>query len=245
MSTQRLQKILADAGFGSRRKCEEFITDGKVYVNSELVRSLGAKADPGRDEIICNDRIVRLQKRRYFAYYKPKGIMSTAADEYGRKTIFDIFPLASQLHLRLVGRLDRDSEGLIIFTNDGEFANRIAHPRFSVDREYSVTVAGILEKYIIAKIERGIWLSEGKLRPAKVLSVHQVPRSKITNLRIVVKEGKKREIRRMFARFNLKVLRLVRTRFGNLKLENMKPGTYREVRREDILEGVVYEKVNS
>lgn len=214
-------------------------------MNSELVTSLGAKADPEHDEIICENKIVRLPKRRYFAYYKPKGIMSAAADEYGRKTIFDIFPLAAQLHLRLVGRLDRDSEGLIIFTNDGDFANRIAHPRFSVEREYSVTIAGILKKSAISKIERGIWLSEGKLRPAKILSVHQVPKTKITNLRIILKEGKKREIRRMFARFNLKVLRLVRTRFGNLKLENMKPGTYREVRREDILEGVVYEKANS
>lgn len=229
---ERLHKVLAHAGVGSRRRCEEIITEGRVRVNEAVVREMGVKVDPQRDKIYYNGKLIKPEKMVYFLVNKPAGYLCSNYDRERRPLVIDLF---RHLPLRLytVGRLDADSEGLVIVTNDGELCHQLTHPRYEVPKTYTVRLRGFVSDNIIDKVKRGVWLAEGKTAPARVMVIKRA--RDFTLLEMVLKEGKKREIRRAFARFGCKVTSLVRTKIGRLTLGNLSTGKFRAVGRELIL----------
>src|SRR5574340_1009885 len=164
---ERLQKVLAEAGFGSRRECEKLITDGRVNVNGKVVTTLGTSVDPDKDTIYCNGTLVQKQRKIYFLINKPKGYVCTNRDELERLKAIDILRNVTQ-RVYTVGRLDKESEGLIIITNDGDLANKLSHPRYEVNKTYFIEVDGYLTDEAIKALGSGIWLSFGKTRPVVV-----------------------------------------------------------------------------
>jgi 23S rRNA pseudouridine2605 synthase len=221
---ERLQKILAAAGLGSRRDCEELILAGRVEVDRKLVDTLGAKADPHTQEIRVDGEPLPRTKLVYYMVNKPVGVVSTNADPAGRPRVIDLVP-HSDGHLFAVGRLDLSSEGLLLVTNDGELANRLTHPRYEVEKTYQVEVAGQLDLEELKQLRRGIHLAEGF---AKVKgAVIKKKMAKSTLLEIILKEGKNREIRRVLAKVGHKVLRLRRIAIGPLRLGELPEATFR------------------
>lgn len=232
---ERLQKVLARAGLGSRRECEELIVTGRVTVNGKLVRELGVKVDPGRDKVVCDGEPLRAQKTVCFVLNKPRGVICSNSAAGGRPRAID---LIRHIHERLytVGRLDMDSEGLLIVTNDGELCNLLTHPRYRVPKTYLVKVRGALEAATLEKIQRGVWLSEGKTAPTRIRILRRDRRS--TSAEITLREGKNREVRRVFARLGHPVSYLKRTRIGNLSVADLRPGQFVAIRRETLLEAI-------
>lgn len=227
---QRLQKILATAGFGSRRACEELITTGRVEVDGEIVTELGAKADPTRQKIRVDGEPLRRVRFRYYALHKPPGVVSTARDPSGRPRVVDMVP--QDVRVFPVGRLDKGSEGLILLTNDGELTNGLTHPRYAVRKTYHVLTAGHVTPEDLQLLHRGVHLAEGVARvvSAKVRSTE----GKATWLEIVLDEGRNREIRRILARVGHKVMRLIRVEMGGVRLGDMPAGTYRQLTPREI-----------
>jgi pseudouridine synthase len=234
---ERLQKLLARAGFGSRRACEQLITAGRVSVNGKTVVDLGVKADPDRDQIAFDGRPISLPTHlAYVALNKPVGVVTTASDERGRTTVLDL--IKSESRLFPVGRLDRDSEGLLLLTNDGEVAARLTHPRYGLEKEYSVRIARDATGEEIRRLREGIEIDGRLTAPARV-DVAAPPRPAGAKpgehwLRIVLHEGRKRQVRRMLASLGIPTLRLVRTRIGPLQLGSLKPGESRPLTVREI-----------
>lgn len=226
----RLQKILAAAGLGSRRQCEELIETGRVEVDRELVTELGAKADPETQEVRVDG--VKLPKTRlvYFMVNKPPGIISTSNDPSGRPRVIDLVPYDGRVFT--VGRLDKSSEGLILVTNDGDLADRLTHPRYGVDKTYKVEVAGSLDRKDLAPLLKGIRLAEGMARAVAAKVVRQYKHS--TLLEIVLSEGRNREVRRILARIGHKVERLQRIAIGPLRLGELPLGQSRPLERDEL-----------
>ncbi|MER3455060.1 MAG: pseudouridine synthase [Acidimicrobiia bacterium] len=223
----RLQKILAGAGIASRRKCEELIAAGRVAVNGRVAR-LGDKADPEKDEITVDGEPVPLsQKRVYILLNKPAGTITSVKDEHATKTVLDLLPhdLTNRYRLFPVGRLDKDSEGLLILTNDGELAHRLTHPSSKLHKTYVVAVSGSLVPGAFGKLRRGIELEDGRTLPAKVRQLDKVGGRRI--LRITITEGRKRQIRRMIAAVGGRVEALVRTAIGPLRDRKLSSGQWR------------------
>ena len=224
----RIARALALVGIAARRKCEEIVAQGKVTVNGEVVRDLGRQVDADRDEITYLGRPVRLEPKIYFLLNKPVGYTTTASDPYAKKTVYRLLPptLVSALPLGSsgrkrvfpVGRLDRDSTGLILFTNDGELANHLTHPRYQVEKWYQVRLNRPLDPEARKRLLRGIWLGEGK---AKIERIEVISGRSV---RVLIREGKKREIRRVFARVGYRVMALTRVAFGPLKLGTLASG---------------------
>lgn len=247
---ERLQKVLAHAGVASRRRAEEMIVEGRVQVNGEVVRQLGTKVNPRRDVIQVDGRpLGKPERPMYILVNKPRGVLSAARDSRGRKTIVDLVPARSRLYP--VGRLDLDSEGLMLLTNDGALALRLAHPRYEHEKEYRVLVAGVPDEAALARLRGGVGLEGGWTRPAQV----EVEKSDgNTWLRMVLREGRKRQIRRMVEKVGYEVLRLIRVRMGPLRLGDLPPGAcrpltreelaaIRRIRREDVTPAAVAERV--
>jgi 23S rRNA pseudouridine2605 synthase len=228
---ERLQKVLAGAGFGSRRECEKLIADGRVTVNGKRVTTLGTTVDPDKDTIYCDGMPVQKQRKIYFLLNKPKGYVCTNRDELERLQAIDIVKNITQ-RVYTVGRLDKESEGLIIITNDGELANKLSHPRYEVLKTYFVEVGGYLTDEAIMALEKGVWLSFGKIRPVKVKDIRR-GRQK-SRFQIVLKEGKNREIRRMLDEYGFKVHILRRIRIGNLSDPDLKIGKYRKLTDQEV-----------
>lgn len=228
---QRLQKVLASAGLGSRRQCEELITSGRVEVDRQVTTELGTRVDPERQDVRVDGAPLRPQKHVYFAVNKPLGVVSTNRDPSGRPRVIDLVPVQGQ-RLFPIGRLDLNSEGLILVTNDGELANRLTHPRYEVPKTYRVLVAGRPEPQSLDKLLRGVHLAEGVARADRieVKSYHK----ESTILEMVLREGRNREIRRILAKLGHKVLRLVRIRVGPVKLGALPPGKSRRLTREEV-----------
>ena len=224
---ERLQKIIAGAGITSRRKAEALIEAGLVTVNGKIA-TIGDKADPASDDIrVEGKRLHAPEKMRYLIMNKGRGIVSTTDDPEGRKTIIDLLGKSVTERVYPVGRLDIDSEGLVLLTNDGDLTHHITHPRFGCEKTYKVLVEGSPSEQTLNKWRRGITLEDGKTAPCKI-KVLSPERGK-TWLRIVMGEGKKRQIRRVAEQLGHPVLRLTRTHIGPVALGNLKSGQTREL----------------
>jgi len=231
LKLERLQKVLAHAGVASRRKCEEIVRQGKVRVNKEVITRLGFLVDPGRDEITVNGRGISLEPKVYILCNKPAGYITTARDTHRRKTVLDLIPKKG-LRIFPVGRLDKDTTGALLLTNDGELAYRLTHPRFGVPKTYEVNFKGFLREKEIAKLERGLKL-EGKFTaPAKV-NVLAKGRSR-SQAQIQIHEGRKRQVRRMFEAIGHPVMKLKRISYGNLMLSDLKEGRLRRLTHHEV-----------
>lgn len=228
---ERLQKILARAGFGSRRHCEELIRQGRVAVNGRAA-TLGQKADPERDRIAVDGRPARTDRRfTYIALHKPQGVLSAERDDSGRlTTVRDLVPLPG--HLYPVGRLDLNSEGLILLTDDGELTNLLTHPRYEHTKEYRVDVEAHPEDETLKRWRRGIFLDGRRTAPADVSILSR--RKDHTWLRVVMREGRKRHIRRIAAKLGHPVRRLIRVRIGPVQLGDLRPGQWRPLTQGEI-----------
>jgi 23S rRNA pseudouridine2605 synthase len=226
-----LQKVLAHAGLGSRRVCEEYILQGRVTVDGKVVRELGTRVDPDQAAIAVDGERVRLERMVYYAVNKPKGYVSTNDDPAGRPRVIDILPEVPE-RVYSVGRLDEDSTGLMILTNDGDLANRLAHPRYGVEKVYRALVAGSPSREIVSKLTEGIWLSDGKVRAKRARVVGT--QGEATTIELVLAEGKKREIRRMLAKLGHKVMSLNRIAIGPVILKGLSPGESRPLSRTEI-----------
>jgi 23S rRNA pseudouridine2605 synthase len=224
-SGERLQKVLAAAGIASRRDCEEYISQGRVEVDGKVVTELGIRVDPARSDIKVDGATLTKTKLVYFAVNKPAGVLCTNEDPAGRERVIDLVP--SKDRLFTVGRLDQFSEGLILVTNDGELANKLAHPRYEVPKEYLVEVAGHLSAEDIRKLLKGVHLAEGVAKVDKLYIRHRRPGCMI--LEMILREGKNREIRRVLARLGHKVMKLKRVAYGPLRLAKMPLGAHRRL----------------
>ena len=227
---ERLNKVLAHAGVGSRRHCDELIAAGRVSVGGQTVRQLGAKVEPGLD-VRVDDQPIRSETRVYWLVNKPRGVLCTNHDPAGRPLAVDLVP---KVHERVytVGRLDEDSEGMLLLTNDGDLANRLMHPRFGVEKTYLVQVAGTPSHDDVGKLLRGVWLSDGHVRARRVKRLRKQGES--TWLEIALSEGKNREIRRMLAKLGHKVMRLKRLAIGTVRLGHLKAGKSRRLSPHEV-----------
>lgn len=234
--SEKLQKVLARSGLGSRRHMEQAIIDGRVSVNG-VVASLGDRVAVG-DELRLDGRLVHFSveselRRRVIAYYKPEGEICSRSDPEGRPTVFDNLPRIKDERWVMVGRLDINSTGLLLFTNDGEFANRLMHPSSGIEREYAVRVMGTLTPEVQRTLCEGVELEDG---PARFESVSELGGEGFNRWwQVVVKEGRNREVRRLFESQDLKVSRLLRTRYGTQKLpRELRTGRWVELDKPDI-----------
>ena len=221
---ERLQKILAQSGLGSRRSCEEIISAGRVAVNGQVAH-LGMKADPARDRIVVDGQPLKAsQPLVYIALYKPRGVLSTVAAPDPRPTVQDLVPVLETIYP--VGRLDVESEGLILLTNDGELANRITHPRYGHEKEYRVLVARRPDNEQLETWRRGVVLEDGyRTAPAQVRM--ERTEGKGAWLRVILNEGRKRQIRETGSKLGLPVVKIIRVRIGSLHLGSLKPREWR------------------
>ncbi len=227
----RLQRYLAAAGLGSRRHCEEYILAGRVTVDGKIVSELGAQVTPEEQAVTFDGEPLRLERKKYYALNKPIGFLCTHAAPHGRRSVTELFPPGGP-RLFAVGRLDETSEGLLIVTNDGELGNKLAHPRYRIDRTYLVQVAGHPPRSVLEQLERGMHFAEGKFRAQNVRPVKK--QGKSTFLEIRLREGRNREIRRLLARIGHKVMKLQRVGFGPVRLGRLKPGEFRELRPAEV-----------
>jgi 23S rRNA pseudouridine2605 synthase len=228
---ERLQRLLARAGYGSRRACEQLIVEGRVTLN-ETVAVLGDRADPSEDEVRVDGVPVNLDPNvRYYALHKPAGVVTTMRDPQGRLDIRTYLPPGERVFP--VGRLDRDTEGLLLLTNDGDLANGLLHPRFGVEKEYLAEVEGSPTPRHLAMLRRGVELDDGLARAASArVAARAGERGAV---RLVMTEGRKREVRRLLAAAGLPVTRLVRLRVGPVRLGRLPPGEVRELTHEEVV----------
>jgi 23S rRNA pseudouridine2605 synthase len=227
---ERLQKVLARAGVASRRKCEDLIRQGRVQVNGQVVTELGTRIDPTQDHVRVDGQPVEAEPHVYIAVHKPRGILSILDDPRGRPDLRSIIDLPVRIFP--VGRLDADSEGLLLLTNDGDLAHRLTHPRFEHSKEYHVLVHGQPGQNSLQAWRGGIMLEDGRTARAEVNVLQQ--EEDTTWLRIVLIEGRKRQIRRVAAVLGHPVLQLIRVRLGSLRLGNLPPGQWRYLTNQEV-----------
>jgi 23S rRNA pseudouridine2605 synthase len=226
----RLQKYLSRAGASSRREGEKLIEAGRVRVNGEVVRELGTKVEPGRDRVELDGRTLDLPGFRWVMLHKPTGVLTTADDPGGGRTVYDLLPAGMEA-LRYVGRLDRDTEGLLLLTNEGDVLHRLTHPSYEVEREYRAHVGGDVTPAILGRLTSGVELEDG---PARAIRAWQSSGAGPRELRLVLAEGRNREVRRMLAAVGLPVRRLIRDRYGPLRLGSLGAGSWRELTDDEI-----------
>ena len=234
----RIARAMALAGIDSRRKCEAYIAAGQVTVNGETVQDLGRQVEPGKDEILFRGRMLQFEKCVYYILNKPQGYTTTAADPYAEKTVFELLPvklvpktgkpMPSRTRVFPVGRLDKNSTGLLLFTNDGDLANHLIHPRYEVGKWYEVRLDRALDPRDRGRLLKGVQLEEGPATAEKVRMLSK------RNLQLLIQEGKKREVRRLFEALGYEVVRLCRIAFGPILLGNMPLGTGRILGRREI-----------
>ena len=230
MAEQRLQKVLAAAGIDSRRKCEELILDGAVRVNRKVVDTLPAFVDPEKDVITVNGKKIRPAQKVYFLLNKPKGVICTNSDPAGRKKAIDIVRASERIFC--VGRLDADTTGVIILTNDSELANRLAHPRYGLSKTYVVGVRGQITGEQIEKLKKGIWLAEGKTGRASAKVLKRGHKESL--IEVTIRQGLNRQLRRMLARVGLPVKSLKRIRIGKLTSRGLGVGKFRCLTKAEV-----------
>jgi 23S rRNA pseudouridine2605 synthase len=228
---ERLQKLLSQAGIASRRQAETMITAGRVAVNGVVVTELGTKADPDQDIIVVDGKSLTVTAaKRYILLYKPSGYMTTLNDPEGRPLVIDLLKGVGE-RVYPVGRLDYNSEGLLLLTSDGDWANRLAHPRYEIDKEYHVRVQGQVMPDQVARLSAGVTLEDGRTAPATVTVLKESEHN--TWISVTIHEGRYRQVRRMCETVGLSVVRLRRNRYGFLNLAGLTPGEFRELTAEE------------
>ena len=227
---QRLQKILAASGIDSRRKCETLILEHAVTVNGELVNELPAFADPEKDDIRVDGQRIKSAKKVYFLLNKPKGVICTSSDPQRRQKAIDLIDCPERVVC--VGRLDIDTTGAIILTNDSELVNRLTHPKYELPKTYHIIVRGRVAGADVEKLKKGVWLSEGRTQGAAVKIVR---RSHLeTTLKIIISQGLNRQIRRMFSQLGYKVKALKRIQIGDIVLKGIAAGNYKRLTKPQL-----------
>jgi pseudouridine synthase len=233
----RLQKMLSQAGVASRRASERLIREGRVEVNGRRVTEMGVRVDPERDVVAVDGRRVEVgNERRYILLHKPRGCLSVLSDDRGRRALGDLVPNAQGLHP--AGRLDYNSEGLLLLTDDGELTQRLTHPSYEHSKEYMVLVRGTPSPDALRALRAGIELEDGRTAPARVGRVDNTPWGRASRgqmwLRFVLHEGRKRQIRRMCEAVGLEVRRLVRVRIGPIELGDLEAGAHRALTESEV-----------
>jgi 23S rRNA pseudouridine2605 synthase len=233
MATKPLIKALTEAGTGSRRRMADAIKQGRVKVNDKVAASFNQPVEPGKDRVLLDGQTIDFKPDKIICLMlnKPEGIVSTASDEKGRRTVVDILPAKYRGHrLYPVGRLDIDTTGLLLLTNDGDLTYRLTHPKFEYEKEYLVAIKGSLNAGEKQQLQRGILLEDGMTHPAKIREIALPP----FNYSVTIHEGRKRQVRRMFERMQHTVVALKRVRIGNLRLGDLKEGEVRHVSAREI-----------
>lgn len=227
MALARLQKILGEAGVCSRREAEKWLLAGRITLNGRRVTQLGTKADPSRDKIAVDGKPIFVPRGKvYYLFHKPRNVMVTHHDPEGRPTIYDYLKKIRE-RVYPVGRLDFDSEGLLLLTNDGELTHQFTHPSTKVPKTYEVKIAGLPTEEALQKLRKGIALEEGVTQPAQIQIFKKTDKN--CWLRIIVTEGKNRQIRRMLKKTGYEVMRLRRTAIGKFSLSGLKPGEWKKI----------------
>ena len=231
MTRERLQKYLARCGVASRRASEQIIVGGRVRVNGQMTTELGTQIDPAKDRVELDGQVVRPpRKHTYVALNKPIGVVSTASDPQGRRTVLVLVDVDARLYP--VGRLDYDSEGLLVLTDDGDLALHLTHPRHTVEKAYRALLTGEITEATLTQLRRGVVLDGRPTAPARVDLLEEVPDG--TWVRFIIREGRNRQIRRMVEQVGLGVSRLIRVRIGSLRLGDLPPGSWRELRPAEV-----------
>ena len=228
---ERLQKIIALSGYTSRRKAEELIKDGKVKVNGKTITDLGAKADFG-DDIEVEGQALKYEEKEYILLYKPRGVVTTTNDEKGRKTVLDLIQTDKRLYP--VGRLDYDTSGLIILTNDGELTNLLTHPKNEIDKVYLAKLEGIINKERLAALCRGVIIDGKKTAKAKARIKKIDKKSNTSLVELTIHEGKNHQVKKMFEAIGYNVVKLKRERVSFLDLSGLKSGEYRKLNIKEV-----------
>lgn len=229
----RLQKFLAEAGIASRRKCEQLILDGKISVNGQTVQELGTKIVPNVDKITyCGKPVENQENKVYILLNKPIGYVTTAKDQFNRDTVLNLVKVKERIVP--VGRLDMYTSGALILTNDGEFVYKVTHPKHEITKTYTVTVKGIIQNEEVEKLKQGVQIEDYTTRPAKVKILKTDLEKDISRLEITIHEGKKRQVRKMCESVGRKVLALHRSKIGNIGVKDLKLGTWRYMKKQEI-----------
>lgn len=233
----RLQKFLADSGIASRRKCEEYILEGRIKVNGSIIEELGTKVDPENDIVAFDDVEINKtgKKHVYILLNKPIGVVTTAEDQFGRDTVLDLVKVRERVVP--VGRLDMYTSGALILTNDGDFVYKVTHPKHEIVKTYTVTIKGIITKEEVKELEEGVVIDEEyKTKPAKAKILKTDIEKDISRLEIKIHEGKNRQVRKMCNAIGRKVLALHRSKIGNVEVRDMKIGTWRYLSQKEVEE---------
>ena len=228
---ERLQKVIASSGVCSRRKAEELIVNGKVKVNGKVVTELGTKVD-NKDEIEVNNELIVKEEKEYYLLNKPRGVITSTSDDKGRTTVVDLIDTTSRIYP--VGRLDYDTTGALILTNDGEFANILTHPKNNIDKVYLAKLNGIIRGEQINKLKDGVMLDDVLVKPSRVKLKKVDPTKNTSMVEITIHEGKNHEVKRLFESVGFLVDKLTRERIGIFNLEGLKSGEYRKLTLKEI-----------
>ncbi|MBO0423023.1 pseudouridine synthase [Enterococcus plantarum] len=229
---ERLQKVIAHAGIASRRKAEEYIVNGRVKVNGKIIRELGTQVGKN-DKVEVDDVPIYKEEYGYYLFYKPKGVISAVSDDKGRKVVTDFF---SHIKERIypVGRLDYDTSGLLLLTNDGEFSQRLTHPRHEIDKVYVAKVKGLAKKHDLLPLTKGMKIEGYKTAPAafEIISVDLKTNTSIVEL--TIHEGRNHQVKKMLQAVGYPVQKLKREKYGDLTLKGLRPGEYRNLNKKEI-----------
>ena len=236
MEEIRLQKYLSNSGIASRRKCEEYILQGKVQVNGKIITELGTKINPEKDEVLFNGRIIKNninQEKTYILLNKPIGYVTTSKEQFGRDMVLD---LVKGINKRLVpvGRLDMYTSGALILTDDGDFVYKVTHPKHEISKTYTVTLKGIINNSEVEKLRTGVEIEDYITKPAKVKILKTDEEKNISRLEITIHEGKNRQVRKMCEAIDKKVLALHRSKIGKIGVKDLKIGSWRYLSKEEI-----------
>lgn len=229
---ERLQKVIAHAGIASRRKAEELILNGRVKVNGELIRELGVKVS-SKDRVEVDDVPIYQEEPVYFVFYKPRGVISAVSDDKGRKVVVDYFTDVPE-RIYPVGRLDYDTSGLLLLTNDGEFAQRLTHPKHEVDKVYVAKLKGVVDQKKLYPLTKGMRIEGHRVAPARYEILSTDLKAQTSIVALTIHEGRNHQVKNMFQAVGLPVQKLKREKYGDLTLAGLRPGEFRQLNKKEV-----------
>ena len=235
---ERLQKYLAECGVASRRKCEEYILQGKVKVNNNIITELGTKINPEKDKVTFERKEVKKENKKvYILLNKPIGYVTTAEEQFGRDKVLDLVKVKERIVP--VGRLDMYTSGALILTNDGEFVYKVTHPKHEITKTYTVTIHGIITKQEVEQLSNGVKIDDYITKPAKVKILKTDEEKNISRIEITIHEGKNRQVRKMCEAISKKVIALHRSKIGNIGVKDLKLGQWRYLKENEVKQLIV------